>query len=179
MNFELASASETHWKEGCDPADLVLTLEERDEISRRVRSTRFATLSNMPNLANLGPRLAVLALKTAQAELNAGGPAPAAQAPVTGPEPHVRLGDDVVVCDFDWDRPKWHSPRDWIFHDVKRGRRLFQVRKSDLGQDPSVEVLVALLTAFAAGERAGKDTGRIERGAALAGEMRSLIGVPA
>ncbi|WP_375275003.1 hypothetical protein [Methylorubrum thiocyanatum] len=62
---------------------------------------------------------------------------------------------------------------------MKRGRRLFQVRKSDVGEDPPVEVLVALLLAFAAGERTGKDAGRVEGRAALAGEMRTLIGVGA
>ncbi|SDM27085.1 hypothetical protein SAMN05216360_101392 [Methylobacterium phyllostachyos] len=94
-------------------------------------------------------------------------------------EPYARLGDDVVVCDFDWDHPKWHSPRYWIFHDVKRGRRLFQVGKAHAGDAPSREVLLALLSAFAAGERAGRDAGVTEGRAELAGDIRALIGTAA
>lgn len=70
-------------------------------------------------------------------------------------------------------------PCTWLFHDVKRDQPLFQVRKSDVGEDPPVEILVALLLAFAAGERACKDAGRDEGRAALAGEMRATLGVPA
>ncbi|MEE8626824.1 MULTISPECIES: hypothetical protein [Methylobacterium] len=92
-------------------------------------------------------------------------------------EPYARLGDDVVVCDFDWDNPSIGWPGTWLFHDVKRGRHLFQARKRDIGDDPPVEVLVALLLAFAAGERAGREDGRAEGRAALAGEMRKLMGV--
>lgn len=48
-----------------------------------------------------------------------------------------------------------------------------------LGDDPSIEVLAALYLTFQAGERAGRDDGRVEGRAALAGEMRKLMGVPA
>lgn len=177
-SFELACASETCWYEvACDPADTVLTLELRDASGKDVRSTRFATFANMQALNGLGPRLAKVCLETAQAELKAGRSTPAPRGGAAGPEPHARLGDDVVVCDYDWDNPLMAWPRTWLFHDIKRGRALFQARKSDIGDDPPIELLVSLLLAFTAGERLGKAAGRDEGRAALAGQMRSLIGV--
>jgi len=177
--FELVVAGEAEWTERPDEDDIVLVLEERDASGEDVASTRIATFPNMRFMNNLGPRLAKLCLETAQAELKAGRTAPAPRRPATGPEPHARLGDDVVVCDFDWANPLMFWPSTWLFHDVKRGRPMFQVRKSDVGEDPPVEVLVALLLAFGAGERAGKDVGQAEGRAALAGEMRALMGVKA
>ena len=103
-------------------------------------------------------------------------PPPAASA---GPEPFARLGDDVVVSDFDWRNRLMAWPGSWLFHDTARDRPLFIVRKSDVGDDPSKEVLVALYLAFTAGERAGRDAGVTEGRAELAGDIRALIGAAA
>ncbi|KMO22400.1 hypothetical protein [Methylobacterium platani] len=177
-SFELVSAGETCWSRGLDPDDLILILEERDAAGEKVGGTRIATFPNMRFMDSLAPRLAKLCQGTAQAELDKAGGVPP-RAPATGPQPHARLGDDVVVCDFDWRNPKLAWPGTWLFHDIKRNRPLFQARKRDIGDDPPVEVLVALLLAFAAGERAGREDGRDEGRAALAGDMRKLMGVGA
>ena len=166
--FEIVLASETCWSDECDPNDLVLMHVKRDASGEDDGGTRLAVFSNMRFMNSLGPRLAKLCLQTAQAELKAARPAPAPRRPATGPEPHARLGDDVVVCDFDWANPLMFWPGTWLFHDVKRGRPMFQVRKSDVGEDPPVEVLVALLLAFQAGQREGEDVGRAEGRAKLA-----------
>lgn len=178
-SFELVRAGDTCWRDECNPDDLILMLIERDSSGEEESGSRIATFGNGRFMGGLGPRLAKLCLETAQAELKAGRPAPTPRAPATAPEPHARLGDDVVVCDYDWDNPLMAWPRTWLFHDIKRGRPLFQARKSDIGDDPPVELLVTLLLAFTAGERLGKDAGRDEGRAALAGQMRSLIGVGA
>ncbi|MEE7463628.1 hypothetical protein MFUR16E_21540 [Methylobacterium fujisawaense] len=94
-------------------------------------------------------------------------------------EPFARLGDDVIVADFDWRNPSMWWTGSWLFHDVKRDRPLFIVRKSDVGDDPSIELLCALLLAFSAGERAGRDAGVTEGRAELAGDIRALIGAAA
>ena len=177
-SFALVPAGDGDWTDRPDDDDIVLVLEERDAAGESEGSTRIATFSNMRFMDSLGPRLAKLCHETAQAELDKAGGVPP-RAPATGPQPHARLGDDVVVCDFDWRNPKLAWPGTWLFHDVKRGRHLFQARKRDIGDDPPVEVLVALLLAFAAGERAGREDGRDEGRAELAGEMRKLMGVPA
>ncbi|WP_342153311.1 hypothetical protein [Methylorubrum sp. SB2] len=177
-SFELVRAGDTCWGDHENRDDIVLVLEERDDAGVREGGTRIATFSNMRFMNSLGPRLAKLCQETAQAELNkAGGVRP--RAPATGPEPFAQIGDDVFVTDYDWRNPKLAWPGTWLFHDVKRNRPLFQARKRDVGDDPPVEVLVALLLAFAAGERAGRKDGRVEGRAALAGDLRKLMGVGA
>ncbi len=94
-------------------------------------------------------------------------------------EPFARLGDDVVVSDIDWFSPEWGTPQRWGFYDVKRGRRLFCVSKAHAGDAPSQEILLALLSAFAAGERVGRDAGIGEGRAELASDIRALIGAAA
>ncbi len=171
-------AGETCWSRDFDPDDIILMLMERDAVGEKLGGTRFAAFSNMRAIDGLGPRLAKLCRETAQAELaKAGGVPP--RTPPTAPEPSARLGDDVVVSDFDWRNPLMAWPGSWLFHDVARDRPLFIVRKSDVGDAPSVEVLVALLSAFAAGERAGRDAGVTEGRAEMAGDIRALIGAAA
>ncbi|MEH3146425.1 MAG: hypothetical protein PGN34_13995 [Methylobacterium frigidaeris] len=177
-SFALVPAGETCWGDHENRDDIVLVLEERDAAGEREGGTRIATFPNMRFMDSLAPRLAKLCQETAQAELDKAGGVPP-RTPATGPEPHARLGDDVVVCDFDWRNPKLAWPGTWLFHDLKRDRLMFTVRKRDVGDDPLVEVLVALLLAFAAGERAGREDGRAEGRAALACDMRKLMGVGA
>ncbi|KTS39510.1 hypothetical protein NS228_04990 [Methylobacterium indicum] len=177
-SFELVPAGETYWSRGLDPDNLILILAERDAAGEEVGGTRIATFSNMRFMDSLGPRLAKLCQETAQAELDKAGGVPP-RAPTKGPEPFAQIGDDVFVTDYDWRNPKLARPGSWLFHDAARDRLLFMVRKRDVGDDPSIELLAALYLTFQAGERAGREEGRDEGRAELAGEMRKLMGVPA
>lgn len=179
-SFALVRAGDTCWGDHENRDDIVLMLEKRDASGELEGGTCFATFSNMRFMDSLAPRLAKLCPNTAQAELaKAATPTPPRPTPPTAPEPYARLGDDVVVSDFDWRNPLMAWPGSWLYHDVKRDRPLFIVRKSDVGGDPSKEVLVALLLAFHAGERAGRDAGVTEGRAEMAGDIRALIGAAA
>lgn len=92
-------------------------------------------------------------------------------------DPFAQIGDDVFVTDYDWRDPALAWPRNWLFHDASTDRLLFMVRKRDVGDDPSIELLAALLLTFEAGRRIGREAGRAEGRAALAGHMRKLMGV--
>lgn len=72
--FELVPAGETCWSGECDADDIILMLVERDADGEEEGGTRIATFSNMRFMDSLGPRLAELCRKTAQAELDKPSP---------------------------------------------------------------------------------------------------------